>query len=111
MDAHQTEAEFFRFSRGKVFKAYSKNLRKVYEDTTAHYTDGERRRASFVFPIHLIRFDVLPADVREKVLKELAPKPRAVPKSSGKRSPPASQEAAPRPSQKRMRRPAAATGR
>ncbi|CAE7528376.1 unnamed protein product [Symbiodinium sp. CCMP2592] len=71
---------------------------------------------------NLIKFKALPTEVRKEVLEHLhlqhllegdaAPQaaPEAAPRTSPKRAPPASQEAPPRPSQKKMRRPAAATG-
>lgn len=62
-------ADFFRYTRGKKFQAYSKNLQRTYEE--GNNLAGDRRRLNFVFPIYLIKFQDLPVDLRREILEHL----------------------------------------
>ena len=98
-DADPKNVDFFRMSRGRKFRAYSKNLKTVY----AEGVNEDVRKRCLIWPMYLVRFKDLPADMRKEVLELNLPHLMDD----------HDQDAAPAPKSqpKRMRRPAAADGR
>ena len=99
-NADPMNADFFRMSRGRKFRAYSKNLKTVY----AEGVNKDRRRKCFVWPMYLVSFKDLPADMGKEVLEQLN-----LPHLMDDHDQDAAR--APKSQLKRMRRPAAADGR
>ncbi|CAE6937184.1 unnamed protein product [Symbiodinium sp. CCMP2592] len=105
-------ADWFRLTRGRVYMAYSKNLKQVYASKANH-------GASYVFPMYFIKFKDLPVDRRKQVmtklkLKELMDKdpdltaPGEDPTVRSPKRSASQQEAPPAAAKRRMQRPAAA---